>query len=133
MLVSSLRLSQLHTGCLPIGELDWAAQREGQLLRITLPPTPKKPERKVTLNTSAVTYARIFNNSSFEQGGRFYLPWWQIVPRNIRDALLINGEPTVEIDFPQHHVTMLYGRIGRRTGDKAYEVDAFRASWASWP
>lgn len=42
---------------------------------------------------------RIFSNNSFEQGGRFYGGWWQDLAGEIRSHILLNGKPTVELDF----------------------------------
>jgi hypothetical protein len=54
------------------------------------------------------TLYRVFNNGSFGQGGRFYGAWWQDVPEEQREKILINDEPTVERDFSGMHVKMLY-------------------------
>lgn len=51
---------------------------------------------------------RIFNNSSFEEGGRFYNCWWQGVPGEYRPYITIDDEATIEIDFSGYHIRMLY-------------------------
>lgn len=51
---------------------------------------------------------RIFNNSSFSQGGRFYRAFWIQCPSNLRKHILINGKPTVELDYQALHVRLLY-------------------------
>lgn len=51
---------------------------------------------------------RVFNNGSFEQGGRFYGGWWQGLRKADRKRLLINGEPTVELDFKSMHPRLCY-------------------------
>jgi len=51
---------------------------------------------------------RVFNNSSFEQGGRFYGSWWQGVPREYRKYIKINHMHTVEADFSGMHINLLY-------------------------
>ena len=51
---------------------------------------------------------RVFNNSSFEKGGRFYGGWWQELPEARRKDILINGKPVIERDFSGMHVKMLY-------------------------
>jgi hypothetical protein len=51
---------------------------------------------------------RIFNNGSFEDGGRFYGGWWQNVPSEYRKHIVINGEPVVEGDYSGLHIELLY-------------------------
>ena len=51
---------------------------------------------------------RIFNNSSFEQGGRFYGGIWQCIKSDERPYITINGESTVELDYSSLHITALY-------------------------
>ena len=41
------------------------------------------------------TVRRIFNNGSFEEGGRFYGGWWERVPSRYRPQITIDGMPTV--------------------------------------
>jgi len=36
---------------------------------------------------------RVFNNGSFDLGGRFYGGWWQRIPRDDRPYITINGQP----------------------------------------
>jgi hypothetical protein len=71
------------------------------------------------------TLYRIFNRSSFSYGGRFYGGWWQQIPKKIRPNMLIDGEPTVEHDYPQLHPNMLYAEIGARLDGDAYAVDGW--------
>lgn len=59
-------------------------------------------------------YIRIFNNSSFKQGGRFYCHWTQMIPSEMRRHITIDGEKTVEIDYSCLHLSMLYGLEGLR-------------------
>jgi hypothetical protein len=71
------------------------------------------------------TLYRIFNRASFSCGGRFYGPWWQQIPNEIRPNLLIDGEPVVEHDYSQLHPNMLYAEIGARLDGDAYAVDGW--------
>jgi len=71
------------------------------------------------------TLYRVFNRSSFACGGRFYGPWWQQIPKEIRPNLLIDGEQSIERDYPQLHPNMLYGEIGVRLKGDAYAVDGW--------
>lgn len=55
---------------------------------------------------------RVFNNGSFEQGGRFYGGWWEGLPKEIRKHIVIDGEKTVEMDYSGMHLRMLYASKG---------------------
>lgn len=61
---------------------------------------------------SQIRLVRIFNNSSFEQGGRFYGSWWQTIPRKYRRHIRINDDATCEMDFSGLHINMLYAEEG---------------------
>ena len=68
---------------------------------------------------------RVFNRRSFKLGGRFYGGWWQPIPKPARAHLLLEGEPTAEVDFPELHPRMLYSLAGRRLDGDAYDVPAY--------
>lgn len=53
------------------------------------------------------TMTRIFNNGSFEEGGRFYCQL-QNLPKKQRQHLRFDDEPTIEIDFSGMHPHLLY-------------------------
>ncbi|BCG46786.1 hypothetical protein GEOBRER4_n1623 [Citrifermentans bremense] len=63
------------------------------------------PER-VNFDRRIVT--RTFNDESLRLGGRFYGGWWLRIESNYRKHILINGEPTVEIDYKGIHVFLAY-------------------------
>ena len=54
---------------------------------------------------------RIFNNSSFEEGGRFYGGWWQRVDESHRSRIRLNNLPIIEIDYSALHVILAYTEI----------------------
>lgn len=54
-------------------------------------------------------YTRVFNNSNFENGGRFYRHWTQEVKSKFRKYITIDGQSTVELDYSCLHLSMLYG------------------------
>lgn len=62
--------------------------------------------------TSVVTY-RVFNDSSLDLGGRFYGPWWQHLAKEDRSRILINGNPTIELDYRAQYVHLLFGLEGQ--------------------
>ena len=55
---------------------------------------------------------RIFNNKTFDDGGRFYGGWWQRIDSDYRKDIRINHVPTVEIDYSSLHVILAYTEAG---------------------
>lgn len=64
------------------------------------------------VNLAAKKVHRVFNRGSFELGGRFYGPWWQLANEDIRRHILIDEEPTIECDYSAQHIHILYGLRG---------------------
>ncbi|VXB68618.1 conserved hypothetical protein [Brevundimonas sp. G8] len=54
---------------------------------------------------------RIFTRT-WERGGRMYGGHWQGMPKRFRNQLLIDGQPTVELDYSRLHPTMLFNEAG---------------------
>jgi hypothetical protein len=65
---------------------------------------------------------RVFNNSSFDEGGRFYGAGHIFLNEEDRKLLTINDNPTVELDYSAHHIRMLYHIIGMEYNDDPYGV-----------
>jgi len=65
---------------------------------------------------------RVFNNGTFEQGGRFYGGWWQSIPREYRKYITINHKPTEEVDYSGHHLRILYALEKKELIGQPYEV-----------
>ncbi len=67
---------------------------------------------------------RIFNDGSWDRGGRFYGGWWQGLSKADRERLLIDGEETVELDFASLHPRLCYQLNGAplAAGDDPYAV-----------
>jgi len=63
---------------------------------------------------------RQFNEGSFQAGGRLYGAWWINCPKEFRQMITINGNPTVELDFSGCAIRMLYHEKG-----KAFEEDPY--------
>lgn len=57
-------------------------------------------------------YVRIFNNSNFFHGGRWYCHFSQMLHSENRRYITIDGNPTVELDYSCLHIMMLYGVEG---------------------
>ena len=68
------------------------------------------------------TVYRVFNNRSFDDGGRFYGPWWQSIPSELRSLITINGKETVELDYSSIHPRMLYAHAGIESPEEPYDV-----------
>ena len=66
---------------------------------------------------------RIFNRNSWKLGGRAYGALHQdMVRKHMRKLILINGQPTVEIDFSAYHIRMLYHLEGLDFREDAYSI-----------
>lgn len=65
---------------------------------------------------------RVFNRNSFDLGGRSYGALHQNLPRNMRPFILIDGDPTFEIDYSALHIMMLYHLEGIDYQDDPYIV-----------
>jgi hypothetical protein len=87
--------------------------------------TSKKDIKKRSINFTNTHLYRIFNNSSFDLGGRFYGGWWQNVPSQYRKYIEINHKPTVEIDYSSHHIRILYDQEGLDAPDDAYAIEGY--------
>ncbi len=55
---------------------------------------------------------RIFNNGTFDEGGRFYGGRLQRIDGSFRKDIQMNNLPTVEIDYSSLHVILAYTEVG---------------------
>ena len=76
----------------------------------------------VNIGAATPRLHRIFNQSNFEFGGRFYGGWWQNIPSEYRADITINGAPTVEIDYPRLHPSLLYAICGHSMMGDPYDI-----------
>jgi hypothetical protein len=70
---------------------------------------------------------RIFNNGTFEEGGRLYGGFWQRLSSDDRlCSIRINGDGPVECDYGQMSLTLLYAEAGETppVGD-LYDLSAY--------
>ena len=67
---------------------------------------------KLTITQQDKFVRRIFNNSRWDQGGRFYGGWWQRCPKVYREYIVFDGVATAEIDFSGIHIVILYAHEG---------------------
>ena len=86
----------------------------------------KGKEKHVVISQNDKFVRRVFNNKSFEQGGRFYGGWWQRIPNSVkihpdtgeaygtkyREHILINDKSCIERDYSGMHILMLYAMEG---------------------
>ena len=71
-----------------------------------------KKKMRLQINQQDKFVRRIFNNSRWDQGGRFYGGWWQRCPTKYRESIMMDGMMTSEIDFSGLHVVLLYSEVG---------------------
>ena len=71
------------------------------------------------------TMTRIFNNGSFEQGGRFYCQL-QNLPKKQRINLRFDDEPTIEIDYSCMHPHLLYHLQRNEFSGDPYDIEGFK-------
>ena len=83
-----------------------------------------KRKNKEPIDFTRRKLKRMFNNSSFEQGGRFYHGWWQEIPSEYRKYITINGKWTRELDYAGIHIRMMYAMEGEELDDSSdpYEL-----------
>jgi len=102
----------------------WLKRRNGD---------PKRPGAPYRLpETFQTDIYRVFNdgddaNPAFDYGGRLYGGWWMSVPEDLRKAITINGQQTVELDFKNCHPRMLYNERGIDCGGDLYIVSELAA------
>lgn len=89
----------------------------------------RSQKRKIKINRNNKFVRRIFANSSWKDGGRFWGGWWQRTPKlpvNWRGKILIDDIPTVEVDYSGHHIVILYAMEGidywATIGKDPYEI-----------
>ncbi len=75
-----------------------------------------------TIDFGAHALRRIFNNKSWDEGGRFYGGWWQSIPREYRKRIHLNGKRTIELDFSGMHPAMMYAQIDAAPPPDPYDI-----------
>lgn len=79
--------------------------------------------READISTGSACLVRIFNQS-FDRGGRFYCAGgaWQLLGKNERRRILIDGESVAELDYTTIHPRMAYAMFGLPVPSDAYDV-----------
>ena len=81
----------------------------------------QKQSDRVTTDLSRKRLYRVFANTDFTEGGRFYGPWWQNIQSWLRAAIMINEQPTIECDYSNMHPTILYVSKGLQPPSDSYD------------
>ena len=68
--------------------------------------------RQISLRQNNKFVRRIFYRGSWELGGRYHGGWWQQIPSELRHHIMINDEPTQEVDFSGFHIALSYALEG---------------------
>jgi len=71
---------------------------------------------------------RVFNNSSFEQGGRLYGGFWQHIFKEYRGFITINDKRTIQLDYSGMHFNIMYTKKGLPTPEDPYQLDGYDTS-----
>ena len=87
--------------------------------------------RSIILDADACRTRRIFSRGSWDLNGRFYGGWWQRIGSELRRNIMINNEPTIEVDFQGLHIAMLYAKEGRDMVHDPYQIDV--DSFSAYP
>lgn len=77
-------------------------------------------ERGYSVYNAPPRLYRVFNNSTFLEGGRFYGGWWQQVSSKLRRYVTINNKATIELDYSNLHPWTLYAKKGKVLDFDAY-------------
>ncbi len=79
------------------------------------------------------TLRRIFNNGRFDHGGRLWGGFWQELSKKDRaDAMRIDGDVVVTLDYRQMGPRLLYARANAKPPADCYAVpghERFRSGW----
>ena len=82
--------------------IDIATLDKGYIERDT-----KRGIQRIPVNQSNKFVRRIFSRGSWTNNGRFYGGFWQQVGEKFRKDILINDQPTIEVDYKGIHPSIL--------------------------
>jgi hypothetical protein len=80
----------------------------------------KKKDRPRFIRYNERQLYRVYHDTDFTTGGRYYGGWWQTIPREYRKHIVINGKATVEIDYSGFNPAILYASEGLELPDDPY-------------
>jgi hypothetical protein len=81
----------------------------------TAPLTLDDPDPyKQVVDFSRKRLHRVFldRRHKLDRGGRFYGAWYQNIPKEYRQHIMIDGAPTMELDYSALHPNLLYYHAG---------------------
>jgi len=96
-------------------------------------PVIKQGNGLLRIGREHVFICRIFNDGSFDRGGRYFGGWWQIVPQELRRDICIDGQFIVEKDFSSLFPRMIYCLEGITPPDDPYAIDLSGLAYADMP
>lgn len=100
--------------------LNVSDETEAEVRQRMRPTEEDEFETNKALDFSNRTIRRIFSESSFQSGGRFYGGWWQGVPSEYRKHIEIDGTVTVELDYSTLQPRILYAWANRPIPNDSY-------------
>ena len=83
----------------------------------------ESPDDYRPLMLSKRSLYRVFNDTEFQTGGRFYGGWWQEIPSKFRDRITIDGKRTVQLDYSGLHPHILYHERSLELEGDPYRVN----------
>jgi hypothetical protein len=103
----------------------YVTNEELQLINERMKKNPD-PGKRGPIDFTNKRLRRVFNNSSWDQGGRFFGGWWQNVPREYRKYIRLDDKHVVECDYSGLHINMLYAlkKLPMPDGD-VYHLDGY--------
>lgn len=107
-------------------ELDLSAEQATEMLA-EMHKKAKSNKKKMGVvrpELYSMSVYRVFNNGTFNHGGRLYGPWWQQIPSQFRQNITINTEPTAELDYSGFAIRSLYHQQRIDYLDDPYELEA---------
>ena len=84
--------------------------------------TGRPKSYRLVINLTNKRVRRIFNKSTFNLGGRYYGGWYQYIPSDLRQKIIIGKDYTVEVDYSAQHIYLLYALKGINFSDLEKEA-----------
>jgi hypothetical protein len=78
--------------------------------------------RRISLRQDNKFVRRIFYRGNWSLGGRYHGGWWQQIPSEMRHCIMINDEPTQEVDFSGFHIALSYALEGLEAPHDPYRL-----------
>ena len=102
--------------------VDVATLQEPFTVREVIPKRGKSYTTQHPVDQNHKFKRRIFSRNSWELNGRWNGGFWQNLPKYMRRDILIDGEPTDEIDYSGLHPSLLALRQGYRLSGDPYDL-----------